>query len=37
MWADGTDEVTLTNETSKYPQRYNHTTYEGREAIQYNQ
>ena len=32
-----TDEVTLTDETTKYPRRCNHTTDEGREAIQYSQ
>ena len=32
-----TDEVTLTNETTKHPRRYNHTSDEGREAIQYSQ
>ena len=28
-----TDEFTLTDKTTKHPQRYNHTTEEGREAI----
>ena len=32
-----TDEVTLTDETTKYPRWCNHTTDEGREAIQYSQ
>ena len=30
-----TDEVTLIDETTKYPRQYNHTTDKGREAIQY--
>ena len=32
-----TDEFTLTDITTKHPRRYNHTTDEGREAIQYSQ
>jgi len=31
------NEVTLTNETTKHPQRYNHTSDEGKEVIQYSQ
>ena len=31
-----TNEVTLTDETTKHPRRYNLTFDEGREAIQYN-
>ena len=32
-----TNEATLIDETTKHPRRYNHTTDEGREAIQYSQ
>jgi len=31
------NEVTLTDETTKHPRRYNHVSDEGRKAIQYSQ